>query len=203
MTRTLNLTGDEWSAVRDGHLWMVRHGGCHNPCTLNMRETFDICSECSDIPADLLAAAAPCETCGGRRRLRHLAAVVDPADVDDNGYLIPVPCPDCRIALLGECPMCVRAGDCGHAGPPPCPIAPDCYRPVVLGYAYPIGEVLPIFGFTPLGVQYPHVKVYGDGVVGLASAADSGCRWLTDDLAHYGYPPGLVGKWALQLAVQP
>lgn len=23
---------------------------------------------------------------------------------------------------------CLARGDCGHSGPPPCPIAPDCYR---------------------------------------------------------------------------
>lgn len=171
-------------------------------------------------------------------------------------------CTDCRIELLGPCPMCGGNGMIAHCGRTdngsdgPCVLGPHadnfpCYgegdvasdwspvswcscgvcscgshqawteegpcgycheRPrrgiTTLGHAYAVGEPLPIVAFTPAhehdfhhiciderpdswALRYPGSvePQHGDDI----SAA----------LAHYGRPKSLVGKWALQLAVQP
>ena len=36
-----------------------------------------------------------CPTCEGSGRGKHPHLIVDPADIDANGHLIPYPCPDC------------------------------------------------------------------------------------------------------------
>ena len=92
MTRTLKLTPAEWEVLqRNGTAWIVREGMCglciegglpHDdigPCVPNVE------------PLELVAAAAPCETCDDTR-----------VNWDDMGC----PCPDCRITLMGECPKC-------------------------------------------------------------------------------------------------
>ena len=52
-----------------------------------------------------------CPTCEGSGRGKHPHLIVDPADIDANGHLIPYPCPDCTdgkmpldkwVALLVE-----------------------------------------------------------------------------------------------------
>ena len=52
-----------------------------------------------------------CPTCEGSGRGKHPHLIVDPADIDANGHLIPYPCPDCTdgkmpldkwVALLME-----------------------------------------------------------------------------------------------------
>ena len=185
MTRTLTITVNEWESVRDGHLWIVRPGLCPHkvlPCG-----GADCCCA-HEPPYDLLAAAAPCETCGNRRQVNAPERV--------RAWR---PCPDCRITLVGECPCCK-----GN----PAKYRDVCGGVVVLGYAYPASEVMPIVqvgdghgtvgryvAVGHLGCRMVMSKIYERFPVGLAD--------ITDDLAHYGDPAGLVGKWALQLAVQP
>lgn len=192
MTRTLTITVNEWESVRDGHLWIVRPGLCPHkvlPCG-----GADCCCA-HEPPYDLLAAAAPCETCVNTRRWWDQNATPTGADA---------PCPDCRITLVGECPYCK-----GN----PAKYRDVCGGVVVLGYAYPASEVLPVFdryGVCDVGLPeewMPHITIDADFGEVLACTRDPKYRneWLevSIDLAHYGDPAGLVGKWALQLAVQP
>lgn len=221
MTRTLTITVNEWESVRDGHLWIVRDA---------YRTYLNLRAISSHPPADLLAAAAPCETCGGNRRLWHIGTVAT-GPSEWRG------CPDCRITLVGECPTCHGDGcdidfclDCGDEYEDPCKrhaihehapcgeCCPQCSGPaqlgtVVLGCAYPASEVLPVFdryGVCDVGLPeewMPHITIDADFGEVLACTRDPKYRneWLevSIDLAHYGDPAGLVGKWALQLAVQP
>ena len=151
-------------------------------------------------PVEFVQACAPCE----RRGVEHPGC----------GYLAShwcnkcgqvVPCPDCRIELVGPCPTCdgepfdpkVHLGRC-----------PDCDSTltVTLGHAYAVGQPLPIVAFSPdhehdfhhiciderpdsWALRYP-------GSVEPQHGDD-----LTDALAHYGPPETLVGHWAIQLRV--
>lgn len=102
-------------------------------------------------PADLLAAAAPCERstehAGCSYRGAHINGVVF---CNKCGWVHD--CPDCRIELVSECPDC-RGDQCAY----PCATMPEpvqcveyeCFcwckgRGIVtLGYAYAVGGVLP------------------------------------------------------------
>lgn len=185
MTRTLTITVNEWESVRDGHLWIVRNA---------YRTYLNLRAISSHPPADLLAAAAPCETCGGSRRLWHIGTVAT-GPSEWRG------CPDCRITLVGECPTCAdRAEWCRYGDGLP-DDNPACSNGnITLGYAYPVGEALPIYGPTTATDPYPRIQVYNDGVIGIAVTPGEMCQWPPDDtFAHYGDPAGLVGKWALEL----
>ena len=202
MTRTLTITVNEWESVRDGHLWIVRDA---------YRTYLNLRAISSHPPADLLAAAVPCETCGGERIIFDLRcdncgrSASLPLEMQCSNHLAkPRPCPDCRITLVGECPYCK-----GN----PAKYRDVCGGVVVLGYAYPASEVLPVFdryGVCDVGLPeewMPHITIDADFGEVLACTRDPKYRneWLevSIDLAHYGDPAGLVGKWALQLAVEP
>ena len=234
--RTLTITAAEWASVRDGSLWLVQEadvgqGGLLYP------------------PVEFVEACAPCETCGNARR----RTVRDLSGVETFG----VPCPDCRIELVGPCPTCNGGGMIAHCGRTdngsdgPCVLAPHadnfpCYgegdvasdwspvswcdcgicscgshqawtdqgpcgfcherpRPgtVTLGFAYAVGEPLPIWGFAPLHGPEPHLCV--ESVPASAVLAYPGSIEplsgddITDRITHYGDPSTLVGKYAMQL----
>lgn len=229
MTRTLTITVNEWEAVRDGHLWIVRASdiatdpgsvGRAFAAILNKGRGAGL-PHLLHPPADLLAAAVPCETCGGERIIFDLrcdncgGSASLPLEMQCSNHLAkPRPCPDCpspadhrsgaRITLVGECPYCK-----GN----PAKYRDVCGGVVVLGYAYPASEVLPVFdryGVCDVGLPeewMPHITIDADFGEVLACTRDPKYRneWLevSIDLAHYGDPAGLVGKWALQLAVEP
>ena len=94
--RTLTLTPAEWDVLqRDGTAWIVRDG---EDCTLGDRCYTPHDGNAQHPPAELVAAAAPCETYGGKRQVL--------VDGDENISL----CPSCRITLVGECPTCEGRG---------------------------------------------------------------------------------------------
>lgn len=129
--------------------------------------------------------------------------LTDCAHPDHHGFArAGHPCPDCRIELVGPCPRCKGAGflatdngsfiqrslcSCGGG---------RCTA--TLGYAYAIGQPLPIVGERNDG-QRPRIEVTDHGLV-LLFSQDHNSN-LTHRLAHYGPPETLVGRWALQLAV--
>mgnify|MGYP000852483563 CR=1 FL=1 len=234
--RTLTITAAEWASVRDGSLWLVQEadvgqGGLLYP------------------PVEFVEACAPCETCGNARR----RTVRDLSGVETFG----VPCPDCRIELVGPCPTCNGGGMIAHCGRTdngsdgPCVLAPHadnfpCYgegdvasdwspvswcdcgicscgshqawtdqgpcgfcherpRPgtVTLGFAYAVGEPLPIvLCGSGHGLAGEYVVVENARVFCIKNdefPVES--EELTDAFTHYGPPESLVGKWALQVQV--
>lgn len=179
MTRTLTSTPAEWEVLqRDRTAWIVR-----------------------DDPAELVAAAAPCETCRGQREV-----VVD----EDEFYS---PCPDCRITLLGECPDCWGHGAWMHAdadvyGEPGEPHPVPCERcqtagRLELGYAYADSDVLPIVDGEEHPNAWPDLErdelaVWDDESVSWRRA---GQPWPAISLSHYTSRSSLVGKYALKLVL--
>lgn len=155
-------------------------------------------------PADLLAAAAPCATCRGDRVDRTFYEWGGKAGTFD-------PCPDCRITLLGECPQCEGTGMLilldweGELKVHSC-LWCNGTGIVTLGYAYPVGDVLPIdlHGHHDAGTR-PAVLVENCAhrSVRLVRSTWSRGEDITDALAHYGDPSALVGQYALQIAVTP
>lgn len=193
MTRPpINLTAAEWASVQpDGTLWLAREGVSdiplpylpyHNP------------------PAEFVQACAPCETCGDQRiavsggpgyfkggKLRHRAG---------GQTVMEIHCPACRIELVGPCEI------------DGCRWSP--HR--TLGYAYAVGQPLPIVQVPFLSVRQtpfdfahghtgPLIEVTQNGRVLLWTHHDGGFRDITAAFAHYGPPETLVGRWAIQLRV--
>ena len=152
MARTLTLTAAEWEVLqRDGTAWIVR-----------------------DDPAELVAAAAPCERCGGARRLWHIGTLA-------TGCSEWRDCPDCRITLVGECPTCRGRGRKWRGGAPCACEAPGCeWGTVTLGYAYADSEVQ---------------MIWRPGVPA------EGTQWATL-VAMLGFDPSAdIGRYALKLVL--
>lgn len=154
MTRTLLVTPAEVAAG-----WIVRPGDlCHSVrCAWSGPPPWPDDCRCKgqmQPPADLVAAAAPCETCVGSRLWWDQN--VRPTGANR-------PCPDCRIALLGECldPECDNS----------------CGGTVTLGYAYPVGDVLPIVGDGEIAGDFDYIEVVDGGEVYV-------WRWQSDDDDH-------------------
>lgn len=167
MTRHLLLpSGSAGTRQPDGTLWVVMPGdrACLNPHKPAHAAP----------PADLLAAAAPCETCGGRRTVL--------LERDNGG--IPGPCPDCRIELSGGCPMC----------------GPRCSGIVTLGHAYAVGGVLPIVG-DGHALAGDYIEVVDGGEVYQRHMDDDDEITSTTLLADDPAWEALVGQYALKLAV--
>ena len=144
-------------------------------------------------PADLLAAAAPCETCEGRKWVNTELPCSCPRAWLGGGAAAHAhavdcerrtDCPDCRITLLGECPTCggistvpvVRRD--GSYSERPCPRTYGCdgTGTVILGSAYAVGGVLPLDEMTARMLAF------------------------TLDAPDWHH---LVGQYALKLAVPP
>lgn len=169
MTRQLTITAAEWASVQpDGTLWLVREAGWPKACPLP--DPTDCNGEHCDCPlgppVEFVQACAPCWMCGSRHEF--------PAIVGMRG---PMPCPDCRIELVGPCrnPQCCNAArslplDCGW-----CRSTMHANGTVTLGHAYAIGQPL------------------------LLTAENIGHHYFR--LAHYGPPETLVDRWAIQLRV--
>ena len=195
--RTLTITAAEWASVRDGSLWLVQEadvgqGGLLYP------------------PVEFVEACAPCETCGDER------AVFCP----DCGERGPrecvgdgkphVDCPDCRIELVRPCPDPLHDptrpdGGWGICAPGACDNGT-----ITLGYAYAVGQPLPIIrGWSrPDGNSSGDVLSVWKGHYGPdlvmqrawnATAIQTQYADRTAALAHYGPPESLVGKWAMEL----
>ena len=205
MTRQLTITAAEWASVTDGRLWLVREGErlrteCHcspNPPTLagqhsphcNIRRT-------PAPPVEVVQACAPCP-----EPMCRSGEVQYPEWEGDAR-----PCPDCRIELVGPCLLCGGSGRtlCGPLGED----VGDCgcvmtEGLITFGYAYAVGQPLPIITqdlltespvvvVSPLMGQITHIAVWPNVA-----------HTLTAALAHYGPPKSLVGKWAIELVVQP
>ncbi len=74
---------------------------------------------------------------------------------------------------------------------------------VILGYAYPVGGVLPIVD-DPDSVGEDACVQVEEGVIWHWKAGEPdeyAETEITDALAHYGDPAALVGQYALQIAV--
>ena len=210
MTRQLTLTAAEWASVQpDGTLWLAWEG---TPC---MAHEFDS-------PAEFVQACAPCGTCGDGRHFGVChdcwAMTTGPWCPNCGGDCGDVPCPACRIELVGPCPhpanRLTRPLDGNYgAGGQKCR---DClaYRTdytdwsppeatVTLGHAYAIGQPLPIV--TAISVHENdgpwnavQVSQSGESLTGVVGYAATD---LTAALAHYGPPETLVGRWAIMLKV--
>lgn len=216
MTRTLKLTPAEWEVLqRDGTAWIVRP-----PAVQYVREVHGEAGPL--LPVELVAAAAPCETCGGSRggvaaassgymqggRVRYAGA--------GGMSLTPVNCPDCRITLLGKCPECCGSG--AIRGGYPDYDALDCSAcldgTVTLGDAYPASEVLPIIGpgldgypdgpYIELRIVQPRMDGKHQWDAHAYDYTTGGGRRMRPGslvcaLAPYGDPSTLVGKYALKV----
>lgn len=156
MTRRLTLPHGLAGLQPDGTLLVVMSGEpCPSPhsCPPLTRQ---MCRYGGvHLPADLLAAAAPCEACGGKRfgsapsaGYKWSAGKLVPFAVGGQVFTT-IYCPDCRIELVGECPTCggistvpVVRRDGGY-DERPCPRTYGCdgTGTVTLGYAYAVGEV--------------------------------------------------------------
>lgn len=176
MTRTLTLTAAEWEVLqRDGTAWIVRSGA--RPCLNPHKEPH------THPPAELVAAAAPCETCRGSRggvaaassgymkggRIRYGGA--------GGMSLTPVDCWDCRITLI------------------------DGYD-YHCGYAYADSAVLPIVATFTWATMPEWVLLVDDGRVELWGKGDNEAHdWadLTEQFAHHGNLATLVGSYALKV----
>lgn len=224
MTRTLLVTPAEVAAG-----WIVRPGDlCHSVrCAWSGPPPWPDDCRCKgqmQPPADLVAAAAPCETCKGRRK-------VTVSETYHGDGWIDRPCYDCRIELLGECLECFEGcdvtacQDCGEDYSDPCdrhlaaghvPSADpygdgqECescccrcsgqWRSVILGYAYPVGGVLPIIGANDDRPPGHHIAP--------AWLAEGDIWFLCDEhlydakvIDSFPGSPNLVGQYALQIAV--
>ena len=236
MTRTLTITALERASAQDGTLWLVRDGDWPKACPLADPESCngEHCDCRLGPPAEFVQACAPCETCHSTRR----SSEWDVYDMRHNA-----PCPDCCIELVGSCPTCAgdtndefhpcaksqRDGQhcncsmeqdhchwCGLEwlgdGEIDCPPCKNT-KTVTLGYAYAVGQPLPII----LGWQRPDGDSSGDVLsfwkwhygpdlvmqrAWNATAIQTQNADRTAALAHYGPPEALIGKWALQLAVK-
>lgn len=126
MTRTLQLTPAEVAAWADvpegGTFWLVRDGVEDDLDQFIREENLPVERGLLHPPAEFVQACAPCETCGNARR----RTVRDLSGVETFG----VPCPDCRIELVGPCPTCNGGGMIAHCGRTdngsdgPCVLAP-------------------------------------------------------------------------------
>lgn len=264
---TIKLTLTEvplWREVPEGGtFWLVREpsydlrcDNCGGSASLPLERRCENHLAKPTPPAEFVQACAPCETCGNARR----RTVRDLSGVETFG----VPCPDCRIELVGPCPTCNGGGMIAHCGRTdngsdgPCVLAPHaenfpCYgdgdvasdgspvswcscgrcscgslqawteqgpcqycheQPtpgtVTLGHAYAVGQPLPIVQVPFLNVRQtpydfahghtgPLLEVTQNGRVLLWTHHDCGFRDVTANLAYYGPPESLVGKWAVEL----
>lgn len=119
--RTITLTPAD--AVRftalpaSGSMWIVREG---KPCSC-----------CDEVPPpdEFVQACAPCDYCLGDRW-------VDCTPGAGQKHDDVMPCPDCRLELVGPCPNCPTVGKCAVCG------SESIYTngTVTLGYAYAVGQ---------------------------------------------------------------
>lgn len=183
MTRHLTLTAIEaqaFAATPVGEtFWLVREGDT-------------LCGALGPIaPAEFVQVCAFCNACDAR--------------LWDHGQNRKTDCPDCRIELVGPCPICSEPTK-RH------PMDDDvlmCYMgTVTLGHAYAEGHPLPISDVWP-------DKPPADGLMFLPTGraayhkASRPTFWLPGQskgtefslrrLAHYGPPETLVGQWAIAL----
>lgn len=263
--RTLPITAAEvpviLAAIQSGeHVWLVQEGqkcAWHNGHPERSPEPPPPLLRCAcdptKPPVEFTLACAPCETCGNSRWVDDFD--VEPAHGGDSPMR---PCTDCRIELLGPCPMCGGNGMIAHCGRTdngsdgPCVLGPHadnfpCYgegdvasdwspvswcscgvcscgshqawteegpcgycheRPrrgiTTLGHAYAVGEPLPIYGSVrEADGAWPCIVVFLDAPKAVMLYDKTTGERITDRLSHCGPPESLVGKWALQLAVQP
>lgn len=135
-------------------------------------------------PAEFVQACAPCEADGTSMECDHKNMVWHP------GGEVFRKCETCSIKLVGPC-----YGD---------PWCYGCERGHVLGYAYVVGQPLPIEQVIS-DVTGPGLEVYV-GTSAVRLVADPNQRTLgldlTNRLAHYGPPESLVGKWAMCIEVK-
>ena len=192
MTRQLTITAAEWASVQpDGTLWIVREAGWPKACPLADPTACngEHCDCPLGPPVEFVQACAPCARCKDTRVI--------------HAETFPTPCPYCRVELVGPCPTCKGMGAAKFRN---CTIC-DARGTVTLGYAYAIGQPLPIqHGDTPFNpdpAEAIHVaRVNGRWKVGYRKGTT--IYTITDRLAHYGLPETLVGRWAIQLrVVQP
>ena len=209
MTRTMTITAAEWASVKDGTLWIVREAVTHEALSVIYGATqFDGLP-----PAEFVHACAPCETCGGSRCV--VPPNCDCDKVTSLNYALcnhpPADCPSCRIELVGPCPHdCARFGGKvpGHVRGSNWAWVP-CWcngtGTVTLGHAYAVGQPLPIvrnsndweWGATDHIDVMPPYAYRRTPTEGFSEDTTS----MTTDLAHYGPPETLVGKWALRVQV--
>jgi hypothetical protein len=217
MNRQLPLTpteAEKFKALAVGEsMWIVRAAVHPDRRSANIGDAFDevLQRRLSGPPVEFVQACAPCETCGDQRiavsggpgyfkggKLRHLAG---------GQTVMEIRCTACRIELVAICDSCDGQSGSMYGGSwggcEPC----NASGIIHLGWGYPIGQPLPILPFSTDHDDMPHICVderpdswlllYPGSIEPLCG--DN----LTDALAHYGDPAGLVGKWALQVQVTP
>ena len=180
----ITITAAEWaSGWPGGTLWLVREGeSCPLPDP----------GHCGSIPChdeppvEFVQACAPCEN--PTHRIGHKSGLPEcrnPMELGPGMHVNTVsyvPCASCRIELVGPCEI------------DGCRWSP--HR--TLGYAYAIGQPLPIVNDTLGTGDCMIVDPDGDMWVLIDGVYDEP---ITAALAHYGPPESLVGRWAIQLRV--
>ena len=220
--RTLQLTPTEaaaWAKVPEGGtFWLARPATCSNtsqPCPWRTCSSSE--GTCSPIPpAEFVQACAPCETCGDTR------------EYDGGEPRESIPCPDCRIELVGPCPECNGGGMVAHCGRSdngsdgPCVLAPHADNFPCYGEGDVASDWLPVSwcdcgicscgshqAWTdqgPCGFCHERPRP-GTLSLGFAYAVGDPLHFVADprvmlpgiDLAHYGDPSAQVGKYAVEL----
>ena len=198
MSRTLTITAADPPVVPGERMFLVLEGIVLDRCDHKYYTCAEVgCdgSGVSIVPPTFARACAPCETCRGRQYATEVFTASDgrPAVRVFN-------CPDCRIKLVGPCPACGGKGgfhNCTNGT-------------VTLGYAYAVGQPLPIIASLPTPPAEPCVEADDEGFVVWRRERGpyGGTAWRATHtplaaLAHYGSPESLVGKWAIELEVQP
>lgn len=188
---TIELTTAEVTAWADvpegGTFWLVREASYDLRCpTCGGSASLPFEMTCADHrpvrtpPAEFVQACAPCEVCTGTR---HLHPAV-------SGDLHPMPCQVCRIELVRPCPNCRGTGRTEGGLCASC----DGRSTVTLGYAYAVGQPLPI-----VRLSLDHGNIGCIAVDPASGTVWAGGKIITAALAHYGPPESLVGKWAVEL----
>ena len=202
--RTITLTpteAEKFAALAVGEsMWIVRAGGDCPRCWHGANAPHaDACSRGALPPVEFVQACAPCDACDDLREVNWCAT--HDYCVDDC-WASRVPCPDCRIELVGPCPNCNGDGWWVDADPDPrtgepgepyqvfcqqCGEEGDGAGTVTLGYAYAVGR--PALVDIVLEVR---------GVAFADEDDDTEVVVPLNRLAHYDLAT-LPGQWAIEV----
>ncbi len=202
MNRQLSLTpteAEKFTALAvGGSMWIMR-AGTFRPSTRpgGMGGIYEP-------PVEFAQACAPCETCGGSH-------CVVPPDCDCDRVTSlnfalcnhpPADCTICHIQLAWPCPRCEGTGNELLTMYRRCS---DCHgmMTATLGYAYAVGEPLPIIDGDIAHDSYPEgdllfVATFQDGSVHVVQDSDYLNESTTDRFTHYDLAT-LPGQWAIEV----
>lgn len=202
--RTITPTpteAEKFTALAVGEsMWIVR-AGTFRPSTRpgGMEGIYDP-------PVEFVQACAPCETCEGSRLDDAWCGTVC-RDMGCTERECPPRCSECKLAVHPPCRRCGGGGqDTTRIIPTQCFVCSGTGRGYPLGYAYAVGEPLPMVGYLPTPPHRDCVEVGNDGMIvwRREPGAYGGQAWRAthhpaDALARYGPPETLPGQWAIEV----